>query len=43
VVAGARALGARGIVDAVFGAVQRFRGDTPPNDDMTGVALTITA
>jgi phosphoserine phosphatase RsbU/P len=34
---------ARGIVDAIFAAVQEFRGDTPPNDDMTAVALKITA
>jgi phosphoserine phosphatase RsbU/P len=29
------------VVDAIFGAVQEFRGDTPPNDDMTAVALKI--
>jgi sigma-B regulation protein RsbU (phosphoserine phosphatase) len=34
---------ARGIVDAIFSAVQDFRGDTPPNDDMTAVALRITS
>ena len=33
---------ARGIVDAIFAAVQDFRGDTPPNDDMTAVAVKIT-
>src|SRR5262249_55541010 len=33
---------ARAIVDAIFGAVWSFRGDTPPNDDMTAVALKIT-
>ena len=32
---------AREIVDAVFAAVQDFRGDTPPNDDMTAVALKV--
>ena len=32
---------AREIVDAIFSAVQEFRGDTPPNDDMTAVALKI--
>jgi phosphoserine phosphatase RsbU/P len=32
---------AREIVDAIFTAVQDFRGDTPPNDDMTAVALKI--
>ena len=30
------------LVDAIFSAVQEFRGDTPPNDDMTAVALKIT-
>jgi sigma-B regulation protein RsbU (phosphoserine phosphatase) len=34
---------AREIVDAIFGAVQNFRGETPPNDDMTAVAIRITA
>jgi sigma-B regulation protein RsbU (phosphoserine phosphatase) len=34
---------ARQVVDAIFAAVQEFRGDTPPNDDMTAVALKITA
>ena len=33
---------ARGILDAIFGAVQSFRAGTPPNDDMTAVALKIT-
>jgi len=33
---------ARVVVDAIFTAVQEFRGDTPPNDDMTAVALKIT-
>jgi sigma-B regulation protein RsbU (phosphoserine phosphatase) len=32
---------ARELVDAIFAAVQDFRGDTPPNDDMTAVALRI--
>ncbi len=32
---------AREIVDAIFDAVQEFRGDTPPNDDMTAVALRV--
>jgi phosphoserine phosphatase RsbU/P len=36
------ALSSKEIVDAIFGAVQQFRGDTPPNDDMTAVALKIT-
>ncbi|HEY6893676.1 MAG TPA: PP2C family protein-serine/threonine phosphatase, partial [Rhodanobacteraceae bacterium] len=34
---------ARDLVDAIFAAVQEFRADTPPNDDMTAVALRITA
>jgi serine phosphatase RsbU (regulator of sigma subunit) len=29
-------------VDAIFSAVQDFRGETAPNDDMTAVALKIT-
>ena len=32
----------REIVDAIFLAVQGFRGDTAPNDDMTAVAIRIT-
>ncbi|MGE5243921.1 MAG: GAF domain-containing protein [Betaproteobacteria bacterium] len=34
---------AREIVNAIFDAVQEFRGDTPPNDDMTAVAIRMTA
>ncbi|HTK28202.1 MAG TPA: GAF domain-containing SpoIIE family protein phosphatase [Vicinamibacterales bacterium] len=34
---------AREIVDAIFAAVQEFRADTPPNDDMTAVVLRITS
>jgi len=34
---------ARDLVDAIFAAVHEFRGDTPPNDDMTAVALKITS
>ncbi len=33
---------AREIVDAVFAAVQEFRGETMPNDDMTAVAVRMT-
>ena len=33
---------ARELVDAIFAAVQEFRGDIPLNDDMTAVALKIT-
>jgi sigma-B regulation protein RsbU (phosphoserine phosphatase) len=36
-------LPASGIVDAVFAAVAEWRGDTPPNDDMTAVAVRITS
>jgi sigma-B regulation protein RsbU (phosphoserine phosphatase) len=32
---------AREIVDAIFAAVQDFRRETPPNDDMTAVALKL--
>ena len=42
VVAETRARAAREIVDAIFDAVQDFRGDTPPNDDMTAVVLKMT-
>jgi phosphoserine phosphatase RsbU/P len=42
VVTSVRAGSTREIVDAIFGAVQEFRGDTPPNDDMTAVALKVT-
>jgi len=42
VVADNRGKSARDIVDAIFSAVWSFRGDTPPNDDMTAVALRIT-
>jgi sigma-B regulation protein RsbU (phosphoserine phosphatase) len=41
VIGAARTSTAREIVDAIFSAVQEFRGDTPPNDDMTAVALKI--
>jgi phosphoserine phosphatase RsbU/P len=41
VVGATRTSTAREIVDAIFTAVQEFRGDTPPNDDMTAVALKI--
>jgi serine phosphatase RsbU (regulator of sigma subunit) len=30
------------IVDRIFAAVHEWRGDTPPNDDMTAVAVRIT-
>ena len=34
---------ARDMVKAIFDAVAEFRGDTPANDDMTAVAVRITA
>jgi serine phosphatase RsbU (regulator of sigma subunit) len=34
---------ARDIVDAIFDAVTAFRGSAPQDDDMTAVAVTITA
>jgi sigma-B regulation protein RsbU (phosphoserine phosphatase) len=43
VIAGVRGKSAREIVDAIFAAVQHFRGEATPNDDMTAVALRITA
>jgi phosphoserine phosphatase RsbU/P len=42
VVQTARGRSPQDVVDAIFNAVQEFRGDTPPNDDMTAVALKIT-
>ena len=30
------------IVEAIFDAVAEWRGDAPPNDDMTAVAVRIT-
>jgi serine phosphatase RsbU (regulator of sigma subunit) len=34
---------AREIVDAIFTAVEEFRGEALPNDDMTAVAVKINA
>jgi phosphoserine phosphatase RsbU/P len=42
VVREARHLPSREIVDRIFAAVEVFRGDVPPNDDMTAVAVRIT-
>jgi sigma-B regulation protein RsbU (phosphoserine phosphatase) len=42
VVEGACRRSARELVDAIFAAVQEFRGDAPPSDDMTAVAVRIT-
>jgi phosphoserine phosphatase RsbU/P len=35
--------GARELVDAIFAALDAFRGETLPHDDMTAVAIKITA
>ena len=43
VAAQARDLPPKGIVDAVFAAVAEWRGEAAPNDDMTAVAVKITA
>jgi len=43
VVGRVRELPLQRIVDSIFEAVQKWRGDTPPNDDMTAVAVRITA
>ena len=42
VVAASRNLPAKAIVDAIFTAVAEWRGETPPNDDMTAVVVRIT-
>jgi phosphoserine phosphatase RsbU/P len=33
----------KAVVEAIFAAVARWRGEAPPNDDMTAVAVRITA
>ena len=38
-----RDLPAKQMVDAIFAAVAEFRGEAQPNDDMTAVAVKITA
>jgi sigma-B regulation protein RsbU (phosphoserine phosphatase) len=43
IVASKRGSGAREIVDAIFDAAIAFRGHAPQNDDMTAVAVKITA
>jgi sigma-B regulation protein RsbU (phosphoserine phosphatase) len=43
VIGRSRQLPAKQFVDAIFAAVHEFRGDTPPNDDMTAVVLKVTA
>jgi sigma-B regulation protein RsbU (phosphoserine phosphatase) len=42
-VRGLRGLPAARVAEAIFEAVHAWRGDTPPNDDMTAVAVRITA
>lgn len=37
-----REASARELVDGIFAAVEDFRGETPPADDMTAVALKVT-
>jgi sigma-B regulation protein RsbU (phosphoserine phosphatase) len=41
IVEGSRDLAPRALVDAIFDAVEAFREGTPPNDDMTAVAVKI--
>ena len=43
VVSGLRDQPAARVVDGIFAAVQDWRGETAPNDDMTAVAVRITA
>ena len=43
VVTRVRNLPTRDVVDEIFGAVEAFRAGAPPNDDMTAVAVRITA
>ena len=43
VVGGLRDQPAARVVDGIFAAVHAWRGETPPNDDMTAVAVRITA
>jgi sigma-B regulation protein RsbU (phosphoserine phosphatase) len=42
VVARSRELPAKALVDTIFAAVAYWRGETPPNDDMTAVVVRIT-
>ena len=43
VVGGLRDRPAAQVVEGIFAAVQEWRGETAPNDDMTAVAVRITA
>jgi sigma-B regulation protein RsbU (phosphoserine phosphatase) len=42
VVSRSRDLPSKSIVEAIFAAVEEWRGEAPPNDDMTAVAIRIT-
>jgi sigma-B regulation protein RsbU (phosphoserine phosphatase) len=42
VVGGLRDQSTAKVVNGIFEPVSRWRGDTPPNDDMTAVAVRIT-
>jgi sigma-B regulation protein RsbU (phosphoserine phosphatase) len=42
VVSGLRDQPSAKVVEQIFDAVSQWRGDTPPNDDMTAVAVRIT-
>ncbi len=42
VVARSKELPAKALVDTIFAAVAEWRGETPPNDDMTAVVVRIT-
>jgi serine phosphatase RsbU (regulator of sigma subunit) len=43
VVASVRDRAAAEVVKAIFDAVAAWRGEAPPNDDMTAVAVRITS
>jgi sigma-B regulation protein RsbU (phosphoserine phosphatase) len=43
VVSGLREQPAAKVVEAIFASVHAWRGETPPNDDMTAVAVRVTA
>jgi sigma-B regulation protein RsbU (phosphoserine phosphatase) len=43
VVGASRDLAPKAVVDAIFTAVAEWRGETPPNDDMTAVAVKINS
>ena len=43
VVEQSRDLPAAAVISAIFAAVEEFRDGTPPNDDMTAVAVRISS